>query len=49
MIDFTYEGELLNGKPHGKGFAYSSDKKVSFEGSFVNGQPEGFVVYTNIP
>ena len=47
IIAFTYEGELLNGKPHGRGKASTQDNKVSFEGSFVNGQPEGFVVYTN--
>ena len=48
MLECTYEGELLNGKPHGKGFAYTDDKKISFEGSFVDGHPEGFVVYTNV-
>ena len=50
MKEFAYEGELLNGKPHGQGvaIAFIEDKQTSFEGAFVNGKPEGFAVFTNI-
>ena len=34
----TYEGELLNGKKHGKGKEWSDDNKLLYEGEFINGQ-----------
>jgi len=45
-----YEGEMLNGKPHGKGVYYyigGTRGKSRYEGDWRNGQWEGKGIYTN--
>ena len=41
-----YVGDILDGKPHGQGIIYykpdDSEEKVSYEGSWVNGEREGY-------
>lgn len=45
-----YVGEILAGKPHGKGVIYyksdNSKNRVSYDGDWVNGNPEGKGVMT---
>ena len=39
---FEYEGETLKGKAHGFGTAKGVSEDVIFEGSWIEGMPEGF-------
>src|SRR3990172_12222991 len=48
--NFRYEGEIKNGKPHGKGVLYVLDKDGNvmkkIEGMFENGVPVGEAIVT---
>ena len=36
-----YIGEILNGKPHGKGIKYNKNGNIIYEGECINGKAEG--------
>ena len=40
-----YKGDIVNGLSHGKGILYGKDRKIKYEGEFINGQAEGFGNY----
>ena len=41
----SYQGELLQGKPHGKGTTNYNNGNV-YEGEYVKGKRQGFGIYT---
>ena len=41
-VPYTYVGEFLNGKKHGKGNLSSKDNKFNYDGDWVNDKYEGF-------
>jgi len=43
---FEYEGETLKGKAHGFGTARGVTEDLTFEGSWIEGVPEGFCTKT---
>lgn len=47
-IKYNYTGELLNGKPHGRGFAVSEKGEIEVFGEFKNGKIDGSTVIRHI-
>jgi len=39
-----YEGEVKNGKPHGKGKLFHTNDQISVDGNFAEGEANGFAV-----
>jgi hypothetical protein len=41
FLDGCYEGDIVNGKPHGKGVYYDPQEETYYNGDFVDGKMTG--------